>query len=91
MNVACDYEAPMQMLTTEKYIAARTADETITQCSFPRTRFDMHYRLAPCSDCFFEILASAYGPGPLIILNEDYSKLNMLLYHIWKAYCSRSI
>ena len=23
MNVACDYEAPMQMLTTEKYIAAR--------------------------------------------------------------------
>ena len=21
MNVACDYEAPMQMLTTEKYIA----------------------------------------------------------------------
>ena len=25
MNVACDYEAPMQMLTTEKYIASRTA------------------------------------------------------------------
>ena len=24
MNVACDYEAPMQMLTTEKYIAARS-------------------------------------------------------------------
>ena len=24
MNVACDYEAPMQMLTTEKYIAAGT-------------------------------------------------------------------
>ena len=23
MNVACDYEAPMQMLTTEKYIATR--------------------------------------------------------------------
>ena len=23
MNVACDYEAPMQMLTTKKYIAAR--------------------------------------------------------------------
>ena len=23
MNVACDYEAPMQMLTTEKYIARR--------------------------------------------------------------------
>ena len=23
MNVACDYEAPMQMLTTEKYIAFR--------------------------------------------------------------------
>ena len=23
MNVACDYEAPMQMLTTEKYIAPR--------------------------------------------------------------------
>ena len=23
MNVACDYEALMQMLTTEKYIAAR--------------------------------------------------------------------
>ena len=23
MNVACDYEAPMQMLTTEKYIASR--------------------------------------------------------------------
>ena len=22
MNVACDHEAPMQMLTTEKYIAA---------------------------------------------------------------------
>ena len=25
MNVACDYEAPMQMLTTEKYIAAGSA------------------------------------------------------------------
>ena len=25
MNVACDYEAPMQMLTTEKYIAPRPA------------------------------------------------------------------
>ena len=25
MNVACDYEAPMQMLTTEKYIAGRTS------------------------------------------------------------------
>ena len=24
MNVACDYEAPMQMLTTEKYIASGT-------------------------------------------------------------------
>ena len=24
MNVACDYEAPMQMLTTEKYIASCT-------------------------------------------------------------------
>ena len=24
MNVACDYEGPMQMLTTEKYIAAGT-------------------------------------------------------------------
>ena len=24
MNVACDYETPMQMLTTEKYIASRT-------------------------------------------------------------------
>ena len=24
MNVACDYEAPMQMLTTEKYIAPGT-------------------------------------------------------------------
>ena len=23
MNIACDYEAPMQMLTTEKYIAPR--------------------------------------------------------------------
>ena len=27
MNVACDYEAPMQMLTTEKYIAAHTATQ----------------------------------------------------------------
>ena len=30
MNVACDYDAPMQMLTTEKYIAAgggREGDE----------------------------------------------------------------
>ena len=26
MNVACDYEAPMQMLTTEKYIAPRTGN-----------------------------------------------------------------
>ena len=26
MNVACDYEAPMQMLTTEKYIATGTPD-----------------------------------------------------------------
>ena len=24
MNVACDYEAPMQMLTTEKYIAVNS-------------------------------------------------------------------
>ena len=28
MNVACDYEAPMQMLTTEKYIAAGTASNS---------------------------------------------------------------
>ena len=27
MNVACDYEAPMQMLTTEKYIAAGLPDD----------------------------------------------------------------
>ena len=28
MNVACDYEAPMQMLTTEKYIASGRAQKT---------------------------------------------------------------
>ena len=27
MNVACDYEAPMQMLTTEKYIAPRQLNQ----------------------------------------------------------------
>ena len=27
MNVACDYEAPMQMWTTEKYIASRPCIE----------------------------------------------------------------
>ena len=27
MNVACDYEAPMQMLTTEKYKAAGLAPD----------------------------------------------------------------
>ena len=31
MNVACDYEAPMQMLTTEKYIAS---GPVATQTSF---------------------------------------------------------
>ena len=29
MNVACDYEAPMQMLTTEKYIAPRAGHRPI--------------------------------------------------------------
>ena len=28
MNVACDYETPMQMLTTEKYLASRTTTLT---------------------------------------------------------------
>ena len=32
MNVACDYEAPMQMLTTEKYIAPRAAVYGSTHC-----------------------------------------------------------
>ena len=27
MNIAYDYEAPMQMLTTEKYIASRIGEE----------------------------------------------------------------
>ena len=31
MNVACDYEAPMQMLTTEKYIATRMPLDRNTQ------------------------------------------------------------
>ena len=30
MNVACDYEAPMQMLTTEKYIAPGAGPVTPT-------------------------------------------------------------
>ena len=30
MNVACDYEAPMQMLTTEKYIAAGQARQPMS-------------------------------------------------------------
>ena len=30
MNVACDYEAPMQMLTTEKYIAFTLRASTYT-------------------------------------------------------------
>ena len=29
MNVACDYEAPMQMLTTEKYIASRAIEPDV--------------------------------------------------------------
>ena len=31
MNVACDYEAPMQMLTTEKYIAPGSAGNGLGQ------------------------------------------------------------
>ena len=31
MNVACDYEAPMQMLTTEKYIAAGAPNDVSTR------------------------------------------------------------
>ena len=34
MNVACDYEAPMQMLTTEKYIA------TGRHCVTPKERLN---------------------------------------------------
>ena len=37
MNVACDYEAPMQMLTTEKYIAYghhdRDTQQAVTYCN----------------------------------------------------------
>ena len=35
---------------------------------------------------FFEILASTFGPGPYWTINnlEEYSKLNMLQYHIEK-------
>ena len=46
MNVACDYEAPMQMLTTEKYIAARTQyffRITVQYCTYqlsPATEFN---------------------------------------------------
>ena len=29
MNVACDFEAPMQMLTREKYIATRKPGQEI--------------------------------------------------------------
>ena len=32
MNIACDYEAPMQMLTTEKYIAARYHLKHVHNC-----------------------------------------------------------
>ena len=33
MNVACDYEAPMQMLTTEKYIAPGPLHAYTQACS----------------------------------------------------------
>ena len=37
MNVACDYETPMQMLTKEKYIAAGTPIECEIARRFPRS------------------------------------------------------
>ena len=38
MNVACDYEAPMQMLTTEKYIATRQAPDQVIKNSHTWTQ-----------------------------------------------------
>ena len=56
MNVADDYEAPMQMLTTEKYIAARhqqwfnsyclyqreSRDSSVTRIFFKKNRMMQH-------------------------------------------------
>ena len=40
MNVACDYEAPMLMLTTEKYIATHSATlKDYRYHDFPNTEF----------------------------------------------------
>ena len=39
MNVACDYEAPMQMLTTEKYIAAGPEEYRVPKCDVIKFSF----------------------------------------------------
>ena len=51
MNVACDYEAPMQMLTTEKYIASRRS---------------LNMGLT-CGGCWeIEIVPKKYQSGPIL-------------------------
>ena len=43
MNVACDYEAPIQMLTTEKYIAARVVRALSKKCHLCGTQYWLWY------------------------------------------------
>ena len=70
MNVACDYEAPMQMLTTEKYIAPRTL----------RTRF-LHwqsllvhlYELGVVHE-FYGLACVPHGPTRINEQTNDYAQ-----------------
>ena len=52
MNVACDYEAPMQMLTTEKYIAAGTLNlgDSVFLYTGNHCFMAIHWSLTPLFD-----------------------------------------
>ena len=53
MNVACDYEAPMQMLTTEKYIASGTDSQlTENEAQYSELRWNCvdFQREEPCTN-----------------------------------------
>ena len=83
MNVACDYEAPMQMLTTEKYIASRTMDVNVVETKFKQFLKELTFSFKMRPKTQFCILQH-----PTVFTDWI---TNMLQQHIWNAHGSRSM
>ena len=67
MNVACDYEASMQMLTTEKYIAPRPSHPLPIKCCAPcSNQFSINF-FRPIGVAHYEQLVTAHYSSPCIL------------------------